>query len=139
MLSKEEIEEGNILIAEFHGKYGNIFKFSSKEDLIKCKFDYHKSWDWLMPIVEKIAKQLPREEEMNNYTQCSIKINAWINSGYPYNLMTNCRIGDFYIDDKSSFYISKGGGGDKKDGSLINSVWLAVVEYIKYYNKIKTK
>lgn len=97
-------------------------------------FEYHKKWNLLMPVVEKIGRHLPKQEKENNYIQSSIKIEAWINSGYPYNFMTNCKIGDL-SDRRGAFYISKGNGSDGKDGSLINSVWSAVLEFIQWHNK----
>jgi hypothetical protein len=50
-MSKEEILEGNKLIAEFMDKpeWGNEFNVSHVK--------YHFSWDWLMPVYIKIAKE----------------------------------------------------------------------------------
>lgn len=46
-MTPEEIIEGNRLIAEFMVERSDLLfiTFSSK---------YHKLWDWLMPVVEKI-------------------------------------------------------------------------------------
>lgn len=58
-----EITESNKLIAEFMGlknishskKYGGIIIASpSEDDLEIVPVLYHTSWDWLMPVVEKI-------------------------------------------------------------------------------------
>jgi hypothetical protein len=66
----QEITEGNKLIAEFMGKSGNVdfhdgkgyvpiywyngihggHKTPYKED----ELEYHKSWDWIMPVIDKI-------------------------------------------------------------------------------------
>lgn len=63
--------EGNKLIAEFMGCYGDthwsggesVFRYGFKDTHIterwhESQFDemtpYHSSWDWLMPVVEKI-------------------------------------------------------------------------------------
>lgn len=53
-LTQEEITTGIEVIAEFMDSltvdmHGNI-----KEDL--TSFKYHSSWDWLMPVVERIEK-----------------------------------------------------------------------------------
>ena len=55
------IEEGNKLIAKF-------MDLDIKEDLVylnemeACKIqnlEYHESWDWLMPVVDKIDEVSP--------------------------------------------------------------------------------
>lgn len=70
-MTQEEILEGNKLIAEFMGCYGSIHYCGNEEIYaygfkdthiterwIESKFNnrtpYHESWDWLMPVVEKI-------------------------------------------------------------------------------------
>ena len=58
---QHDIEMGNILIAEFMG--------NSKEYEIdintKTLKSYHTSWDWLMPVVDKIESL--RDENGNAY------------------------------------------------------------------------
>jgi hypothetical protein len=150
-MEQKEIVEGNVLIAYFMGgtkqdvyvgKYKQVPQFWNDEGhhLAGCKYsdktlEYHFNWSWLMPVVEKITRQLPKGVKENNYIQSSVKIEASMNSGYPYNLVTHCQIGDFYVDNKSTFCISKATGADGKDGSLIHSVWAAIVQYIKWYNE----
>lgn len=61
-----DIEKGNRLIAEFDGwesdKYPNLpnrlHKIDTGEEVGKGieNFEYHSSWDALMPVVEKISK-----------------------------------------------------------------------------------
>ena len=93
-MSEQEIIEGNKLIAEFMGLrqipinlYGNekcyYFYFPSsdnyeltQEEIQKESFDilnyawsiynlsYHLSWDWLMPVVEKIWKIVNNRESI---------------------------------------------------------------------------
>jgi len=64
------IEEGNKLIAEFMGivpiveTNGIVYKDTNTGHIMLIK--YHSSWDWLMPVVEKIEKT----------TQCDIIIHA---------------------------------------------------------------
>lgn len=52
---EKTIEQNNRLIAEFIGFYGNPY---TKEPITSIKKDskYHKSWDWLMPALQKIDK-----------------------------------------------------------------------------------
>jgi hypothetical protein len=56
MESKETIESGNRLIAEFMEDHKTTYGIPAnrlREDMIA----YHSSWDWLMPVVEKIEKE----------------------------------------------------------------------------------
>lgn len=69
-MNKEEISSGNELIAKFMGGKFTLIKshtpnVSFKEhprkdrnfngsDMHPKLLSYHKSWDWLMPVVEKI-------------------------------------------------------------------------------------
>jgi hypothetical protein len=75
---------------------------------------YHKSWDWLMPVVEKVESL-----DCNVGIFTGMKNDSW------------CRIVRF----------GKFGLGDKeigiKDNSRIISVFKAIIEFIKWYNKIK--
>ncbi len=44
-------EEGNKLIAEFHGEF-DVWK--PTDGIYPFPLKYNSSWDWLMPVVEKI-------------------------------------------------------------------------------------
>lgn len=56
------IQEGNRVIAEFMGwkfveadnKYAAHFKKHGGDFVYANRLEYHTSWDWLMPVVEKI-------------------------------------------------------------------------------------
>ena len=56
-MDQKQIEENNILIAEFMGHYhikdGYYRVFPTKCVRVKG-LEYHSSWDWLMKVVEKI-------------------------------------------------------------------------------------
>ena len=45
-------QENNKMIAEFMG-YPNIANDEDKRDYLEDCVKYHKSWDWLMPVVKK--------------------------------------------------------------------------------------
>lgn len=85
-MTKEEILLGNKLIAEFMADY------DLKRNWSKVPLLYNSSWDWLMPVVEKI-KGMEKE--------------------YP-----------IAIDSVTNIFI----------WYKINFVWIAVVEFIKWYN-----
>ena len=76
-MNKKEIESGNKLIADFLDRYkGQKIEDCEDEIVLDIKYDgfsgsevsrktrkftysdlkYHSSWDWLMPVVEKINK-----------------------------------------------------------------------------------
>lgn len=49
-MKKEEIIQNNKLIAEFDGMINTM----CHNNTTASPYDYEKSWDWLMPIIEKI-------------------------------------------------------------------------------------
>jgi len=69
---------------------------------------YHSSWDWLMPVVEKIEEI--GETSKRYGTLCTIDTN-------------HIRIGKITLDHKVKDYSTK-----------IEGTWLAAVEFIKDYN-----
>lgn len=131
-----DIEQGNILIAVFMGakieikdmvnypndnhdweihlephmiherRYGKI------EDLIGRFCKYHSSWDWLMPVVEKIATI-----EKGKFNVTILSAGDWA-----------CYIERDDVFEKS---IADYGGFEP----MILNVWKSVVKFIKWYNK----
>ena len=137
-MTQEEIIAGNKLIAEFMGelhKSGFINVFAPKienlkENLYVVKSEpgerslfylglakYHESWDWLMPVVEKI-------EQMGFETEITCGIET-INDDRAY---------EFYheacISDLSGSIVEDGIGKSK-----IEAVWKTVVQFIKFHNE----
>lgn len=65
-MNKEEIEKNNKLIAKFMGnepyedsRYGTLWNNPASDGVHeKTSFSlkYNTSWDWLMPVIEKIEK-----------------------------------------------------------------------------------
>lgn len=99
-----DVESGNKLIAEFMGVRWNNEPNSSIET------KYHSSWDWLMPVVEKI------------------------NSGWKYDVIifrTSC-----HINDELQVIVESNIGKDEK---LIDCVWQAVIKFIQWHNQNKTQ
>lgn len=128
-MNNQEILEGNKLIAEFLGfefKNGitqnEVFYTLEKEHPIylqgysyKCA-KFHSSWDWLMPVVEKIQ----------NLYRTSEYFGALINISTTH-ISISCA--DFnYCDSKPQ--------KDWEPFDIIR-VWKAVIEFIKWYNKNK--
>jgi len=75
---------------------------------------FHKSWDWLMPVVEKIESEF-----------CSSNIHY-----YSAGMMKQAYVVEFLgynIDYDNSQY----------DKSKIKAVYKAVIKFIKWYNKNK--
>lgn len=96
--------ENNKLIAEFMSVDLHEYVMNGGKTL-----EYHSSWDWLMPVVEKI--------ESNGF---DVRIRK-----------DDCVI--YYCSDKSDdvvLYL------ESKSGKM-ESAYLAVVEFIKWYNKNK--
>lgn len=130
-MTKEDTQNGNFLIANFMGYkyeeglgkdhcgwYKIVYStFDTEKELghreYLCRNDsmmYHKSWKWLMLVVEKIEK-----------TGCIVEMT--------FCLGMTCKIqkGDFKNGTK---YFLATETNDMKE-----SVFLSVVEYIKWYNE----
>lgn len=142
-MTKKEIIEGNKLIADFmkftpwfdSGEYIgyrelDVDKYSTYQDgwghrphaCVFSELRFHSSWDWLMPVVEKI--------ESLNFTD---------SDGEEYSFDVTIRYGDVTIEDEDStrknFHIHKHG----TDGNKLNAVYEAVIEFIEWYNVNKLK
>jgi len=133
-MKQNEILEGNKLIAEFMGMhikesvdlYEHWIYPESKSPFKHRNFtldpsdlEYHLSWDWLIPAVEKI-------EKFDNGV-CSVLItgNACdIAFSTKYNMQ-----GEDY--DAPNFI--------KIKGSKISSAWSTVVDFIKWHNSLNYK
>ena len=124
-MTKEEIENSNVLIAEFMGcqkwtdrdayvtRFGNINSAATT----KAQLRFHKEWDWLMPVVEKIQKLSYVCVIYGNYCNILEK-----------DLFTKKREGYGFDIDHYSDSIE----------TVIDAVYMCVIEFIKYYNeKIK--
>lgn len=61
----KEILEGNKLIAEFMTKDPGVLSRDFKKAGTLESMQYHKSWDWLMPVVGKISSNCEEPEELD--------------------------------------------------------------------------
>jgi hypothetical protein len=120
-MTDEEILEGNKLIAEFIGwkeyqdslnsnKGRIVMEFPGKKSVFLDMMKYHSSWDWLMPVVEKIEKN-------------GAIVEMWGSLGW------NCRIWVMENGEKKVNLLD----GDKE--TLIEAAFPVVVEFIKWYNQ----
>lgn len=115
-------EAGNMLIAEFMG-YQNRYAqkwYTDGHDsgfYIDAATCYHSSWDWLMPVVEKIHT-LP---EFFTVDMGAIMIN---------NLSMDSHL--FYCVIKNS---SRRLLGDSNGSTLKEATYQAVVQFIEWLNK----
>lgn len=114
----EEVKEGNKLIANspFSNKslreaierdlknHGEIYAYGG--------IMYHSSWDWLMPVVEKIEKH-----------GCIVEI--WLSNA------KGCRITKVLSKTKSW-------SAPVESNNTIEAVYQAVVEFIKWFNQQST-
>lgn len=83
-------------------------------------YSYHSSWDWLMPVVKKI-------ENMDIVKYSLISKRNYINGNEYYKVQLG--IDTENNTDPANFPIEV-----MNSHSKIEAVWLAVVEFIKWYN-----
>lgn len=114
LTAKEAIEQGNRLIAEFMGLKIGIDKYSWRpgcvDPLEEKHLNYHDSWGWLMPVVEKI----------NATGEYDVII-----------FRTTC-----HINDKDSILFETDYRTSLK-GLLVASVYEVVVKFVQWHNSQK--
>lgn len=147
-MTRKEVIEGNKLIAEFMGysvgfphktdKYGYIQTVEGyiipsivnpsphPSDIDTHQFSltdlrFHSSWDWLMPCIEKI--ELIEDSYHGRFVVYISSNNCTIQS-------TNFRLDKISVEPSHYFNSLYG-------NSKIEAVWVAIVEFIKWYNSCK--
>ena len=118
-MTQEEITEGNKLIANFWcgWKEGELFTYPNGgkgwiySNMQEVKF--HSSWDWLMPVVEKINNL--GAFEFTIYNRQGI---IW-SAKY-----------DFTPLGASKRYLISASAP-----TTLEAVWLTVIDFIKWYNQ----
>ena len=127
------ITEGNRLIAEFEGYetyegYGTIMvdygidEHGNENERTIEDTHYHSSWDWLMPVVEKIE--------------------TLFNHGIDVNILSDGTTIEQLRDDENGelhhpVEIVRMTAGEIDYKNKIQHTWLAVVEFIEWYNNKK--
>ena len=111
---------GNTMIAEFMGKRVGLAGdlIDGNADYHVLKTDYHSSWDWLMPVVEKIEKDVSKEPY----------------HGFTVRIVGNSCLIACHEKNKQDGVIYQTPWG-YRPLTKIEAVWLAVVEFIKWYNQ----
>lgn len=131
-MTDEEVYVGNILIAQFMGIKIRILSYSGRgvglfnDDQYHPKLAYHKEWNWLMPVVEKI-ETITAEDFDKKYIQLPV---------FCFNIENNISTINMHVQfemaseiDLPNMYVC---GTDKLD-----AVYKTVVGFIKWYNKEK--
>ncbi len=115
-MTQSEIIEGNKLISEFTGLTLNKKQFPLTPFYEKDKtflayepdLQFHQSWNWLMPVVEKIGKE---------YT---INLHSFPGNGF-----------DFVVKEGNF----RRGFGENENPII--ATFQAIIEFIKWYNENK--
>jgi hypothetical protein len=131
-------EEGNKLIAEFMGCEPINWNASHQ------RIDYDNSWNFLMPVVEKIRRFKDPFKADDSYVFGNMSVH--ISDAYPRGW--NCHI----LGTLTRFTKLSTGMHDykelpeynnsirsEKDEDFITPVWQAVVQFIQWYNNQKSK
>lgn len=134
-MNKDEIKSNGKLIMDFMGKkyiqwtYENRTSWISARKSLDCNvykaFDgyselkYHRSWSWLMGVVEKIEK---------------LGYNIEIASYHPNKKLHWCCIHESIIDGFSNDVMNI--VDPIESDNKIECVYDACIEFIKYYNKL---
>lgn len=105
--------EGNRLIAEFMGK--NYHPKLEATSIINNLY-YHISWDWLMPVIEKISKITIEWENSHDRTE----------TYYP------VTFGMLNSETRKAMVRINGNTLHEAD-TLMEATYLAVVDFIKWY------
>ncbi len=124
----KEIIEGNKLIAEFMGKTLYDDKPFMPISMRTDGLEYDSSWSWLMPVVEKISdyhypnyfSSCPQGHEREPYEDCA----------FPRTFGMRDKEGNFMVRLNANQLFSA--------STLIEATWLAVVDFITWYNQQNT-
>lgn len=122
-MTQEEIIEGNKII-------DNFYKSSGQHVSIVCRpsqMEYHSSWDWLMPIVDKIESIY---DDHHGYFGVHIISNSCMIRGTFLHkaIKKNSKYGWVYMSDPEAIFETK-----------IESTWYNVVQFIKWWNGRKDR
>lgn len=124
-------KEMNLAIARFMGtkEDGNYIHIKGRlyglsKSLFPAQLRYHNSWDWIMPVVEKIStihfpdyySHTPKSEEDGDYADCA----------YPRTFGMRDKEGNYMVRINASVLITQ--------PKFIDAVYLAVYDFVEWYN-----
>lgn len=111
-----------------------IFNFLNHNSTLKLEneLQFHKSWDWLMPVIEKIENtnlskyhyQWTDENNITNYNFQTIDVDISKNT---------CAI---YIDLQLDPPRLIAGNYNTKYNTKLEACYNTIIEFINYYNKL---
>lgn len=128
-MTQEQIEQSNILIAAFEKRlfYGKhtIDKYGGNTANALPEMKYHSSWDWLMPVVEKISNihypdyysHTPKRDDDGDFDDCA----------YPRTFGMRDKEGNYMVRISASVLITA--------PTFIGAVYGAVVDFVKDYSE----
>lgn len=150
-LTQEEITTGNQLIADFMQPFSEMafssYYYMPQHSFINCKYGeyftedcfkpeemkYHSSWDWLMPVVEKIENiSIGRFAKQIKMDDCApIDGYFWFKTSKD---IIRIYANVYYWNPEYDIEgLTQNFEGDTK----IEATYKAVIEFIKWYNQQK--
>jgi hypothetical protein len=123
----------NELIAEFMGmpklkdSKGDLFDFQGTGREIYCireyELHYRTSWDWLMPVIQKIAEYTYESyNDSNGYKDVIVHDRA-----YPRTFGM--------MDNEGKWMVRINRQHLEQENTLIEAAYKSVIEFIKWYNE----
>jgi len=114
---KKDLLSNNKMIAAFMGLYhtGQVRSYILVQHEDTCGL-YHCSWDWLLPVIEKISKKEFYFEDDNDIDSC-----------YP-------EVFGMYNSTTNKFYFKLNRYPRHENESLITAAYEAIIEYIEHEN-----
>lgn len=127
-MDKLKIIDNNKLIAKFMGGwYKDGYTYINHLSALCYKSDclsYHSSWDWLMPVVEKI------ERIKTQYTRRRLNYSSIMR----YRYKVNIRCDRCWIDDYTGYNWTVKLIVSNEEKTKIESVYKTVIEFIEWYD-----
>jgi hypothetical protein len=121
-MNTEEIVNGNKLILEFMGyKYSDLVTFNHPMP------EYDSSWEHLMPVVEKIGEY--HYPDFYGRAGKPDELDEWYDTAYLRTFGMRSSEGKYMVRFNASTLIMA--------DTLIEATWLAVIDFITWYNQNK--